>query len=217
MMRTKVWQTLGSLLAALVLVPVAPATAAEAPGTAASPPAPAAPHGVWVSQSGPDRVRWSWMSVDGATGYRVAVSTSPTMSDPRIRTVTGRWATFTGLQRGTVYYAVVRTLSSSSTSGPSSKVQGRPGAPPTPIGSVPRDRDSVVWRWATYVGASRYEVIMSPEAAPAESHIVTERTIMLGVERDSSAYFKVRALDSRGHPISAWSSSARAHVPYHPV
>ncbi len=160
------------------------------------------------------------MSVDGATGYRVAVSTSPTMSDPRIRTVTGRWATFTGLTRGTVYYAVVRTLSSSSTSGPSSKVQGRPGAAPTAIGSIPLNRDAVAWRWAPYVGASRYEVTMSTNRRflpPLESHVVTERTITLGVERDSSAYFKVRALDSRGLPISAWSSSARAYVPYHPV
>jgi hypothetical protein len=178
-----------------------------------------APHGVWVAQTGADRVRWAWSSVPGATRYRIAVSTSATMSNPKIRFVEGRWATFAGLRPGQVYYASVRTLVGIEFSRPSVKVPGIPGAVAKPLGDAIENADAVAWRWAPYVGAAKYQVwsATSRTGANAKTQVVTGRTVDIDVERDSHGYLKVRALNSSGSPISAWSPIGTAYVPYHPV
>jgi len=179
-----------------------------------------APHGVWVAQTGADRVRWAWSAAPGADGYRVAVSTSATMSNPKIRFVEGRWATFTGLRPGQIYYAVVRSLAGVELSGsPTAKVLGIPGAVAKPLGDAVENADAVAWRWAPYVGAAKYKVWLatSRSGTNAKTYVVTGRTITLGVERDSVGYLKVRALNSNGSAVSAWSPIGEAYVPYHPV
>lgn len=209
---------LAFLTSIAVLVPPAPVLAATPP--AADEEYILAPHGVWVAQTGADRVRWAWTAAPGADGYRIAVSTSATMSNPKIRFVEGRWATFTGLRPGRVYYAVVHSLAGPNLSGgPTAKIPGIPGAVAKPLGDAVKDRDAVAWRWAPYVGAAKYQVWLatSRTGANAKTYKVTGRTITLGVERDSVGYLKVRALNSSGSPISAWSPIGAAYVPYHPV
>lgn len=179
------------------------------------------PHGAWVSQTGPDRIRWAWSAAWGATGYRIAVSTSATMSNPKIRYVEGPWATFTGLRPGQVYYAAVRSLAGGRliSGEPTAKVPGIPGAVAKPLGDAIENADAVAWRWAPYVGAAKYQVwqATSRSGSNARTQVVTGRTVDIDTERDSHGYVKVRALNSNGSPISAWSPIGVAYVPYHPV
>lgn len=182
------------------------------------------PKGVWVALTGPSQITWAWDAVPGATGYRIAVSTSPTMSNPKFRTVTGRTAAFAGLASQTYYFAVVRALDTNSTSDPSMKVSARTGAVDRPRTAVQTGRDFVDVRWVPYVGADKYQVqssTMASFAGNVESHVVTGRTYTFGIERDSYGYFRVRAIEvtSTGgiRAASQWSLVAKQYVPYHPV
>jgi hypothetical protein len=210
-MRKALLTGLASLAAvAAVLLPV-PARAAGAP-----PP----PSGVWVSQGGPTSVRWSWNAVPGATSYKVTYSYFSQLSSPRFRTVTGRSATIGNLTPGHIYYVAVRAVTAGGTSARSVIVPGKVGAVPKPNGVAVRDRDLVDWRWNSYVGAAKYLVQQSTTptfTVNVESHVVSGRTIRLGVGRDSYGYLRVKPLNSAGDRISThWSMIGSAFVPNHP-
>jgi hypothetical protein len=198
----------------LVLSGLAAPSSARA-GTAAS------PHGLWVAQAGPTQLTWSWSPVAGATSYRIAMSTDPTMKSPRLLTVPGRVATFERVPPGIALYAAVRAITAEGLSAPSVKVQARSAVVPQPRGEQVPGYDSVAWRWNPFVGATAYRVQQSTMASFAgnvQSHVVTGRTITLGVERDSHGYLRVKPLDATGRPIAdAWSLVAKAYVAYHPV
>ena len=51
-----------------------------------------------------------------------------------------------------------------------------------------------------------------------QTHVVSGRTIQLGVERDSYGYLRVKPANAAGKPIrECWSPTAKTYVPNHPV
>lgn len=177
-----------------------------------------APENVRVSGTGADRVQWSWDAVGGAH-YRIAVSTSPLMSNPIIKISGQRWVTVTGLKKNTLYYVVVRAFDNNSTTAGSAKVAGKTGVVARPTAYHPENFDVLRWSWAPYAGAARYLVKMRGGSSwvGAEQHTVAGTTITLSVERDTCVEFKVIALNQHGQSISTWSATGQGCVPYHPV
>jgi hypothetical protein len=177
-----------------------------------------APENVRVSGTGVDRIQWSWDAVPGGH-YRVAISTSPLMSNPIIKTTSVRWASFTGLKKNTLYYVVVRAFDNESTTAGSTKTAGKTGVVARPVGVHPDGMDVIDWSWAPYAGAAKYLVKMRTGSTwvGAEQHTLTGTTITLSVERDSCADLKVIALNKLGKSISTWSAPGTGCVPYHPV
>jgi len=211
-----------------ILVTLAAATALTAPTGSASARGSelvdASPTQVWVALTGPELITWSWNAVPGATRYRITISTEPRFYAVKTRIVTGRVATFTGLEPRTFYFASVRAMDDDSMSDPSNKASARTSAVAKPLTEVPQDRDAVAVRWAPYVGADKYQVQSSTGptfTSNVESHLVTARNFTFGIERDSYGYFRVRAIQvtSTGgiRAISQWSPVAKEYVPYHPV
>ena len=206
---------------AVVLAVLVPALAVPAAADTAPPP----PDAVWVAATARTSITVAWQKVPGATQYRVALSPSATMDPAGVRTVSGSVATFTGLQPGTTYYARIRASDGTTLSEPSrTSVSARTTAVAKPLTAVRQDEDFVDVRWAPYAGADRYQVQSSTTAdfgRTVVSRVVTGRTTVFGVERDSTAYFRVRALTvtSTGgiRALSHWSPPAAAVVPYHPV
>ena len=212
-MRKTVLSTLIALTAVVALVQPVRAGATTDFAALASVTAPTRLH---VALTGKNLIRWAWDEVPGATSYRIAVSTSPTFSNPRIRYVSGQRATFTDLRSQTYYFAYVRAWRNSTASGPSAKVSAKTGAVSRPAGQHVPGTNNVLWRWSPYVGADKYQVQQSSSPTFANiqvSRVVTWRRITLEIEPGSYGFLRVRALDSARHAISGWSPTGKAHVP----
>ena len=208
-----------TFLTALTALASAAAVALPQPASAETTLEP--PKGVWIASAAHTGLTWAWTAVPGATHYRIAISTSATITTHvRIRTVTGRVAGFGNLEPGRYYYARVRALDATTASRASETAPGKAGAVPKPIGVHPADLDAIDWRWNPYAGAVKYQVQQSSTPtfqAVLEARVTSARQVRLPVERDSYAYLRVRAVSSSGHPVSQWSMLAKAYVPYHPV
>jgi hypothetical protein len=179
------------------------------------------PSGLWVASAGAHQVTWSWNAVPGATSYQVTYDNDRRIYTPHFRTVTGRWITLTGIESGQSRWVAVRAITPDGTTDHSVIVRGVAGAVPKPLGGPKPDADFCEWRWNPYVGAAKYLVQQSTGPAfsgTVESHVVTARTITLGVERDSYGYLRVKPLNAAGEKIAgSWSLTGKCYVPYHPV
>ncbi|MDR0319985.1 MAG: fibronectin type III domain-containing protein, partial [Treponema sp.] len=137
-------------------------------GTGAySAPASAKPIGnmgaVTVSADG-QQLLLSWDAVAGADQYEVYYSTTTTMPESPVQTVSTTTATITGLTNGTTYYVWVRGKNANGTGGVSTasgKLIGSTSAPTLTAGNV-----QITASWTAIAGADQYEVFCGIGATP---------------------------------------------------
>lgn len=206
-----------AVIAALVLVGPAGSAVAE-PATIA------APADVRVNAVGVERIQWSWAADPLARTYRVAVSSSVTMSNPRIVTTRNRWLTVTGLEPHRTYYAAIRAVAADQVSRPSAITPGRTGRLPKPMATdIGVVYQVISWRpWLTTPGAPspRYEVRFANNSRFERQRVrVTSATTARfeNLERDSFYYVTVRPVDARGRALGGWSETGRYATLYDPV
>lgn len=162
-----------------------------------------------ATQGGRDWMRWSWNPLAGATRFRIAISTSPTMSNAKIRYVDGRFATYRGLTPGKKYYAAVRGQNLTQTTAATAVFPARPGTV-SGLRLWNASQSDLVIRSATYEKAPRYEYQLSstPTFAGFRSRGTSEPLVQFFNLRASTTYYaRVRATDSQGKPLTGWSGT----------
>jgi hypothetical protein len=188
------------------------------------------PENLRVSDTGRNRIRWTWDAVPGAKMYRVTLSAWPTMKNPRFGYAfnTRTWLTFTGLEPDRTYYAAVRGYD-----------YGVPeyGADVLTVPSAIRSAKTHViaslrggtlatgtidWTWAPYVSVvgddrralyvDTYELRLSSLASFAayRSRIVTSPAVSFDDLVPGRTYYaKVRPIAVPGGVVAGWSPVAQ--------
>ncbi|MGC4154337.1 MAG: endonuclease/exonuclease/phosphatase family protein [Propionicimonas sp.] len=162
----------------------------------------------------------TWTSPDAA-GWLVEVSPEYTFRAPRKVTATGTIAVVADLEPATTYFARVRTLGQDSYGEPSASVVFTTKRSPYPAAAPTLEVEadtttSVVARWPEIAVAAAYEVEYGVEPTLREVERATAeqpKQRLKKLERGTTYFLRVRAVDAAGQPVSEWSPIAEATTP----
>ncbi len=177
-----------------------------------------------ITSKGYNKVKISWNGADGASGYRIYRSTSPTGTFTKIKSITSSSKvtyTNTGLSCGTTYYYKVRAyrlIDGNYYFGAYSDVVSGKAIPAAPSGvSVTKaSKKYVKVSWNKVSGASGYRVYRSRAKTSGFSKIktVTSGAILSckkKTARSKKYYYKVRAYKTvNGQKVWGKYSTAKA-------
>jgi hypothetical protein len=191
------------------------------------------PTNLKISDTGQNRIRWSWDSLPGAKGYRITLSAWPTMKNPHIIVSLGTrtWHTFTGLEPDRTYYAAVRgydygipEYGGDILTVPTAPVSAKTHVIANLAGAA-LSSGSLHWTWAPYAqfgGLDRraiyvdlYEIRLSSLASFSayRSRIVRiDSTTFAQLVAGKTYYAQVRPIAVPGGRIAGWSSVAHANA-----
>ena len=162
----------------------------------------------------------TWTSPE-ADGWLIEISGEYTFRDPRRITATSTIAVMADLAPATTYFARVRTLGPDAYGEPSGVAAFTTTASPYPAAAPTLEVEadtttSVVARWPEIAVAAAYEIEYGTEPALPEAERVTaeqpERRLAK-LERNTTYYVRVRAVDAAGQPVSEWSAITAATTP----
>ncbi len=162
----------------------------------------------------------TWRSPQAA-GWLVEVSPEHSFRNPRTVTTSSTIAVVSDLEPATTYYARVRALGVDSNGEPSGSVvfttKALPYAAAPPALKVKADTTtSVVAQWPENPVAADYEVQYSNEPTLREAKTATSadaKQRLKKLNRDTTYYVRVRAVDEAGRPVSDWSEVVEETTP----
>ncbi len=217
---TRLWGRLSRVLAVLatlsLLLGIGPALKADANPVLPDPPA-------TLSASQRSTVAiLSWPAVDGARGYAVEYDTDAAFVASTRLTTADTVIVVSGLTAETTYFARVASwdpqtdavgewsLAISYTTGP----QEFAVAPPVVTLSATTST-SITAEWSTVDKNARYQAKIGkqPDALGDEVSVKDPTTTFDGLDRTTTYYVSVRAVDSAADPVTAWSAPARLETP----
>lgn len=159
-----------------------------------------------TASSAYNKVKLTWSGVDGATGYRIYRSTSPTSGFAKIKSITlNSKVTYTnsGLSCGTTYYYKVRAyrlIDGNYYFGEYSPIVAGKAVPakPTSVSVAKASKTKVKISWNKVTGASGYRVYRSKSKTSGFSSIKTltsgsKLTYTKKTSRNVKYYYKVRS------------------------
>ncbi|MGI3780224.1 MAG: fibronectin type III domain-containing protein, partial [Janthinobacterium lividum] len=194
-----------------VLLALGALTASVLPAQAATP----APSGLKVVASGLTTLDTSWKAVAGAPRYRVAYSTSRSMSKATYRRVTAPELQLTGLVAGQAYWVKVRVITADggnlSTYSKAVKATTKKGySAPSGLAASSTGSTSVALRWGSRGSGLTYRIQWADDAemsgATYKRFKATTGTIS-GLAPKTAYWFKVRVISADGESWSPYSGA----------
>jgi len=180
----------------------------EASVTVTAPATPAAPTFSAINSTG---FTVNWGDVNGATSYRLDVSTSSTFASyfTQDLTVSGTSQAVTSLSPGTTYYARVRAVNSGGTSASSSNGTEvtTVSVPAVPTFSAVSSTGFTV-NWVAVSGATNYRLDVSTSST-FDTYFTQDQTVsgtsqaVTGLSPGTTYYARVRAVNSGGTSASS--------------
>jgi len=201
----------GAAVCSTCLVFAPPAT----PGQAAAP-------GPKITTVRPSRnalaVRWA--SVAGATSYQVRWATNAKLKGAKTKVVSGSYTELRHLASHRGYWIRVRAFladGSRTSYGRTTRVWTMPRSgyrllPPAGVTAKPVGSTSLKVTFKPRSHASKYLVKYGTSSSAMIEHAFSKSTTLIlpGLRSSKTYYFEVRALNSKGKPISNYSMLARA-------
>jgi endonuclease/exonuclease/phosphatase family metal-dependent hydrolase len=184
--------------------------------------APAPPTGLTAnSQTTATYLSMSWNSVSGAVGYRLMYSTKADMSTPFYRNITsGLTGGYGGLTPGTTYYVKIKALTSTGadltaySAAVTAKTLRPMPASPTGLKAVSSTATYLTMGWNSVSGAVGYRLMYSTKSdmsAPFYRNVASGLTTGYGGLTPATTYYvKIKALNSAGADLTAYSAAVTA-------
>lgn len=177
----------------------------------------AVPTGLKVAVGGQTTLDTSWKAVAGAPRYRVAYSTSSTMSKATYKRVTAAKLELTGLEPGRAYYVKVRVITADggnlSAYSKAVKATTKTGySAPSGLAASGTGSTSVALRWGSRGSGLTYRIQWADNAAMSgatyQRFKATSGTIS-GLAPKTAYWFKVRVISADGENWSPYSSAVK--------
>jgi len=180
---------------------------------------PGAPSSVTATAASSSSITVSWLSVTGATGYKVYRSTSYNGLYDSVGTTTSTSFTNTGLSANTTYYYKVSAYNSSGASSQSSYDYATTPiaipAVPSGVSATAASSSSITVSWSSVTGATGYKIYRSTIYNGTYDSVGTTTSSTsftnTGLSSNTTYYYKVSAYNSSG--ASSMSSYAYAMTP----